>query len=305
MRRLAAAAVLFPVACAAEPAVVWHLQVDNDVVFGTDRWYSSGVRLYRSAPLEPASPAASFLRLASTTAQRLDFGLIQDVYTSDGNAAPGVPDRPNAARLLLSAARHDVSADALATLEADAGVSGPAAGGEQAQRLIHRFIPAPKTDWSVQVANRADVQLVGAWSRRLPLAAVPGALVVHAGAVAGTLQAFGHAGIEWRSDAPAVAANPLLRFAATPPLPRAGGGFSCFAGASVRAVGRNRLLERRDDDPAPEAAPEKRITRLAGGLAWSAPWAVVTFGVAQDSAEFAGQPERHRFGSLTISVPLD
>jgi hypothetical protein len=128
--------------------------------------------------------------------------------------------------------------------------------------------------------------------------------VVHAGAIAGTLVAFGHTGLEWRSDAPALAANPLLRFAATPPLPRAGGGVSWFAGTSYRAVGRNRLLERRDDDPIPQAPPEKRITRVAAGVAWSASWGAITLGLAQDTAEFVGQPERHRFGSLSVSFPL-
>lgn len=307
MRRAAAAAAaaLLPLACAAQPPVLWHLQVDNDVAFHKDRWYTSGIRLYRSAPLEAGSPAASILRLPATTAQRLDLGVIQDVYTSDPYAASGDPDRPNAARLMFSVARHDISADTLATLELDAGVSGPAAGGEEAQRLIHRIVPAPKTDWTVQVDDRADVQVAGAWSHRLAQQVLPGALVVHGGAVAGTLVAFGHAGLEWRSDAPAVAANPLLRFAATPPMPREGGGLSYFAGASIRAVGRNRLLERRADDPKPQAAAERRVSRLAAGAAWSASWGTVTLGLAQDSAEFEGQSEPQRFGSLTVSIPLD
>jgi len=308
VRRLAAAAAaagFLPLAGAAQPPVLWHLQVDNDVAFHKDRWYTSGVRLYRSAALGAGSPAASFLRLPATTAQRLDVGLIQDVYTSDPYAAPDAPDRPNAARLLASVARHDLSADTLATLELDAGVSGPSARGEQAQRLVHRLVPAPKTDWSVQVGDRADVQVAGAWSHRLAQGVVPGALVAHAGAVAGTLVAFGHAGLEWRSDAPAVAASPLLRFAATPPLAREGGGLSYFAGASLRAVGRNRLLERRADDPKPQAAAERRVSRLAAGAAWSASWGVVTLSLARDSAEFEGQPQSQRFGSLTVSIPLD
>ncbi len=288
MRRFAlAVAGLVPLACAAQ-SVAWRLEVENDVAFHTDRWYTSGVRLYRSAGLGPESPLASFLRLPATSAQRLDIGVVQDVYTSDPYAAPDAPDRPNAARLLFSAARHDLSADTLATLGIDAGVSGPAARGEQAQRLVHRIVPAPKTDWSVQVDNRSDVQVVGAWSHRIAQDAVPGAIVLHGGGVAGTLMVFGHAGI-----------------AATPLLPRAAGGFSFFAGASLRAVGRNRLLERRDDDPKPEAAAERRVTRLAAGVAWSGAWGAATLGLAQDSAEFVGQAEPHRFGALTVSFLLD
>jgi lipid A 3-O-deacylase len=301
---LAAAAMASGVATG-DPSVLWHAQVDNDVAFHTDRWYTSGVRIYRSAPLGESSPLAAFLRADSTREQRLDLGIVQEIYTGDGRADPAAPDRPNAGRLFLSVARHDISPDTLATVGIDAGVSGPAALGEQAQDLIHRIFPAPATDWSRQVANRADIQLVGTWSHRLGLDAIPGAVVVHGGAVAGTITAFGHAGIEWRTHGPAEMANPLLRFAATPPLPKSARGLALFAGASIRAIARNRLFERRDDDPRPEAAYERRVSRVAAGVGWTDDWGVVTLGLAQDSREFEGQHSPHRFGSLTLSIPID
>ncbi|HEX4944594.1 MAG TPA: lipid A deacylase LpxR family protein, partial [Usitatibacteraceae bacterium] len=272
---------------------------------GTDRWYTSGVRIYRSALLDEVSPFASFLRGCATREQRFDVGILHEVYTGDGRADPTAPDRPNAGRLLLSFARHDLSPDTLASLGIDAGVSGPAALGERVQEIIHRIAPAPHTDWTRQVDNRADVQVTGAWSRRLMADAIPGALVMHGGAAAGTITAFGHAGIEWRTDSPAEAANPLLRFAATPPMPRNARGLSLFAGASLRAIARNRVLGRRSDDPKPEAAREHRVSRVAAGLAWSEDWGVVTLGLAQDSREFDGQRSPHRFGSLTVSFPAD
>jgi hypothetical protein len=304
VRRAAAAlAVLAAGTAAGESPVLWHAQIDNDVAFHTDRWFTSGVRLYRSAALDPASPWAAFLRPAATREQRIDAGIVHEIYTGDGRADPAAADRPNAARLLFSIARHDISAHTLATYGLDAGVAGPAAKGEEVQDFIHRLFPAPKTDWTSQLGDRADVQFSAAWSHRLGLPAIPGALVVHGGGVAGTLTAFGHAGIEWRTGGPAEAANPLLRFAATPPLPARDLGLSLFAGASLRVVGRNRLLERREDDPKPEAPGERRVRRVAAGVAWSANWGVATLGLAQDSREFAGQPAPHRFGSLTLSLP--
>ena len=36
---------------AGESVPPWYLQLDNDVLFTTDRWYSSGVRLARSVAL--------------------------------------------------------------------------------------------------------------------------------------------------------------------------------------------------------------------------------------------------------------
>jgi len=291
-------------AALAAPPVLWYTQIDNDV-FHSDRWYTSGVRIYRSAAVDAASPGAAFLRLPGTGEQRLDAGLVHEIYTGDGRQDPALPDRPNAARLLFSLARHDISPDTLATLGVDAGVAGPSARGEQIQDFIHRFAPAPETDWTTQVGDRADVQAVAAWSHRLGMGALPGALVVHGGGVAGTLTTFGHAGIEWRSDAPAQAANALLRFAATPPLPRSCGGLTVFGGASVRFVARNRLLERRDDDPKPEAAAERRVSRVAAGLSWSQRWGALTLGMAQDSREFEGQRSPHRFGNLGLSILLD
>jgi len=306
VRALALAVAAFAgTAAAAEPPVLWHAQVDNDFFFDTDRWYSSGVRITRSTPLAADAPVAGFLRAPSAVTQRLDVGIIQEVYTADGHAVPSQPDRPNAARLQLSIARHDIAPDLLVTLGVDAGVSGPSALGEEVQDFFHRLVPAPETDWSRQVDDRADVQLAGAWSQQVGAGALPGALVLHGGAVLGTITTYAHAGVEWRSHGPAQAANPLLRFAATPPLARGVHGLAYFAGASVRVVGRNRLFDRRPDDPTPEVAWERRITRVAGGIGWSDTWGVITLGLAQDSREFAGQHSPHRFGSLTLAIPFD
>jgi hypothetical protein len=303
---LAAAAAAFAGAvAAAEPPVLWHTQIDNDFFFNTDRWYSSGVRIYRGTPLAEEVPLAGLLRAPSVRAQRLDVGIVQDVYTADGRADPSLPDRPNAARLLLSVARHDIAPDLLVTLGIDAGVSGPSALGEQVQDFFHRLFPAPHTDWSRQVSDRADVQVSGAWSQQLGAGTIPGAMVLHGGAVLGTITTFAHAGIEWRSSAPAQAANPLLRFAATPPLDRGARGLTWFAGASARVVGRNRLFDRKADDPTPQVSHERNVGRIAAGIGWSDTWGVATLGLAQDSREFAGQHSPHRFGSLTLAIPFD
>ena len=66
--RLAAGALLAAAsgAClAADPR--WYLQVDNDVAFATDRWYTSGVRIAREAG-------------------GLEIGVLQEVYTPEGLA---------------------------------------------------------------------------------------------------------------------------------------------------------------------------------------------------------------------------
>jgi len=94
----------------------------------------------------------------------------------------------------------------------------------------------------------------------------------------------------------------LLRFAATPELAANAQGWSAYAGASVRAVGRNELLSRNYDPSGGDLDRENVVTRIAGGIAWIATWGAVTFDVAQDSREFSQQRTPHRFGSLTVSV---
>ena len=84
MKRLCAAmfACLSLGACADDAA--WYLQLDNDVVFGTDRWYTSGVRLARVARHE---------------SHAIELGLLQEIYTPEAKRFTfGTVDRPPAAR---------------------------------------------------------------------------------------------------------------------------------------------------------------------------------------------------------------
>jgi hypothetical protein len=306
VKRLAAAslAAVLP-ALAAEPAVLWHTQIDNDVIVHTDRWYTSGVRITRSQAIGADSILAAW-RSGDGRRHRLDIGIVQEIYTPETErGAAGNFDRPYAGRLLASALLQEWGPGTLATLGVEAGVTGPASLARQSQDFFHRFIPSPQTDWSRQLANRADVQLVAARSAEFPFESMPGVVVVHGGGIIGSVTTFGHAGLEWRSRAGA-AANPLLRLAGTPPVPADGvRGLSFFAGASARAVLRDRLLERNADDPREGLSRERWVRRYAAGFAWPASWGTVTLGIAQDSREFASQRSPQPFGSLTLAIPFD
>ena len=190
MRRRALAGLALAVAGVAGAAgrdAAWYVQVDNDVVFTTDRWYTSGVRIAR---LE----------------RDFEWGLVQEIYTPDAKN-PRPVDRAPAGRLLASVAHHDRSAEVWCTLEAALGVRGPAALGRQSTDYIHRLIPAPAVDWSRQLENRLDAQLAFTRSEILGL----GLVKAHYGAVLGTQRAFAHAGIEIRAGANRSMASALLR----------------------------------------------------------------------------------------------
>ena len=287
MRRLVGAGLALLVLCDARAAedAQWYMQVDNDVAFTTDRWYTSGVRIARSH--------------RSGDAQRIEWGVVQEIYTPNTNRFNPV-DRPYVARLFLSGARHDYTADGHRTLELTAGVRGPSALGRQAQELVHRFIPAPDEDWSRQLPNRLDVQAIAVQSSDR---AIDGGSqlhgVLHYGAVLGTNVTLAHAGVEVRAGEPIE--FPALRFAATPPL-AATHGWSAFAGASGRWVLRNTLLAGSNDPTVSEVSRNPSVWRLAAGFAWTNAWGVMTFTLTQDSREFKTQQAMTRFGILALHL---
>jgi hypothetical protein len=283
VRRLAALilAATASMASAAHEVRRWYLQVDNDVAFGTDRWYTSGMRL-------------------ACVKRDLELAIVHEVYTPDAKHwSPGTIDRIPAARLLASAARHHRDPAFFQSIELSAGVRGPAALGRQSTEAIHHLFPAPEGDWSRQLENRFDAQLAIARSQ-----VFAEYLKAHVGAVAGNQIALAHAGIELRAGANVAMSSPLLRFAATPPfgVSDPAHGWDAYAGASIRAVGRNALLSRNYDPFGPPLERRRAIGRVVAGMAWSQAWGSVSFQLAQDSREFDGQSAPHRFGSLAMHL---
>jgi hypothetical protein len=273
---LAAALCAVALPAAAQGDAQWYLQVDNDVVFSTDRWYTSGLRLAR-------------------VKDGVEWGLVQEIYTPEAKRwHPGVSDRVPVGRLLLSAARHDVTPQVFQTIELMAGVRGPAAGGRRSTEVIHHLIPAPFVDWAREPANEFDGTLAAVRSQRV------GPVRVHYGAQLGTQVTFAHAGVEARVGN-VQSVGRLLRFAATPELARAEG-WSAYAGGGLRGVARNKLLAGNYDAGAPPLSRERAVTRLAAGVAWTGSWGAAPFDVAQDSREFAGQRAPLRFGSLALHL---
>ena len=266
----------------------WYFQHDNDVVFFTDRWFTSALRI---------------ARVAFHGEHEIELALHQDIFTPEAKTFElGRSDRAPAARLYFAVARHDRVPDRFITWEAALGVRGPAALGEEMTDAIHRIIAAREVDWSRQKPNRVEAQLTYARSDRYQR------LRLHHGVVAGTSLAFAHAGAEWRFGDLQVAdvASPVLRFAPTPPWDAGGRrGWTAFAGASWRHVARNRLIGDPYDPFSPHRLEHERgVARFAMGVTWLGAWGSLAFAVAQDSHEFRSQRTPHRFGSLTLHVPF-
>jgi len=266
----------------------WYVQIDNDVVFHTDRWYSSGVRIAR-------------------VANDVEWGVTQEIYTPDVQHSPeGAADRRPAARLLGTVAQHFRGEFAYQTVGAALGVRGPSALGRQTQDFVHRFVPSgARIDWSNQLPDEYDASVVWARTQRSDARSPMGeGLKIHFGSVLGNQQVFAHVGAEYRiGDAQARGlSSRLLRFAPTPPVADSGApaiGWSAFAGASVRGVARNELLVQDNDPAKPDLRLEHAVGRAVVGATYAARWGCVEFNVAADTREFKGQHAAHGFGSLT------
>jgi hypothetical protein len=270
--------------------VDWYLQIDNDVVFATDRWYTSGVRLAR-------------------VSRDIEWGFSQEIYTPDTRRTlPGQPDRSPAARLMLSVSHHFHGVSAFQTVGLAAGVRGPAALGRQSTEAVHHLIAAPEVDWSRQLPNEYDAQIVWTRTQRSDAKSPIGeGLKLHFGTVLGNQMLFGHLGVEFRvgSAASRGLSSPLLRFAPTPPLTDGGeraAGWSAYVGASARAVARNELLTRDYDPTLPDLKMRRGVARGVAGVTYAGKWGSLHFGVARETREFAGQNAGHRFGTLALHV---
>ena len=266
--------------CAAGEEARWYVRIDNDVAFGTDRWYTSGMRVAR-------------------VKEGLELAIVQEIYTPDANNwRPGMDDRAPAGRLLAAAAWHDWGTGYFQTIEFALGVRGPAALGRQVTTVIHHAISAPYVDWSRQIDNRFDAQLAFTRSQSVGTDRVK----IHAGATLGNEVTFAHAGFELRAGDPGLS-SAALRFAPTPPFAGASAaGWSAYAGASIRAVARNELISRNYDALGPQLEPRRGIARFAAGVMWTQGWGAVTLDLVQDAKEFDAQASAQRFGSLAIHV---
>jgi hypothetical protein len=293
LRRAAAlAAACAAMGAAADDAARWYLQVDNDAFFNTDRWYTSGLRLARVAPSGDHED---------------EWGLLQEIYTPEAKFANPI-DRPPAARLLGTYARHERSPGDWSTFEVDLGVTGPSARGEQAQKIAHSIVHAPRENWDLQRPDQLDGDIIYARSVAVPARPLGLGLVAHYGALAGNQLAFVHGGLELRYGHGAALDlfSSVMRYAATPPLPRGqpDGSWSVFAGISARAVLVNHLLDFQDGSTTPPLERKDVVGRLALGGTWAYRHVSVSFAVTQETKEFVGQHRNQNFGSLAVHVPF-
>ncbi len=297
------------------PSRILTLQVENDATAGTDRYYTSGLRLGYTTPTEAVPDAFARLGRALFGAgqQRLALGLSQLLFTpSDTQISPPDPrDRPYAGLLLGNLAMIHDTDRARSVLNLDLGVIGPGAAGRDVQNAFHRLLgQGPNEGWDSQLPNQPVVQLLASRIWRLPLASA-GPLEIDAlptlTAGVGTWRIYGLAGGEVRlgqglaSDFGAPLIPPGLNgwnaYNTTRPF-----AWYIFAGIDGQAVGFDETI---DGEPFRGTAHVSRIPfvgEFQAGLAVMAFGMRLSFTDVLRSHEFHGQQGGpFQYGSAAVS----
>jgi lipid A 3-O-deacylase len=195
---------LAPAAVPELPAREVQIFIENDMLAGTDRYYTNGIKLGIGASGSLVAqllklPADGLLRqIISLDASTPHFGLFlgQNLYTPRdiGIAAPQPGDRPWAAWLYLGGIAQVVRGETLHTVEFDIGVTGPAALGDPIQTGWHRLVGVGEPrGWHNQGPTEPAFML--SYLQKRKYGSAHGVeLVPHAGVTIGTVLTLARAG---------------------------------------------------------------------------------------------------------------
>lgn len=312
------------------PGVV-ALSIENDKVVGTDRNFTSGVRLsWLSAANDVpdwacrAAEAIPFL-LDPGGLFHIGFAAGHNIYTPADTSRSDliVGDRPYAAWLYAGLmfvsdtgpTRDRTATATLETLEIDIGVVGPSAQGEWVQNELHRLLGVdPANGWDNQLEDEPGIMIAyeRKWRNWRPLSesrfgtlgidAIP-----HVSASLGNVYTYAGIGgvVRLGQGLEVDYGPPRIR----PALPgsayfRNPERFSwyVFAGAEGRLVARDIFLDGNTFRDSHSVDKEPLVGEFQFGLAILLGGVRLSYTHVIRSREFEGQDEGHQFGALGMSV---
>jgi len=188
-----------------DPSNTFTVQIENDALNGTDRYYTSGLRLGWTSPTDslPAGLSRIGHAILGDGQQRIALDLSQTLFTPfDTQISPPDPtDRPYAGVLLGSASLIQDTDRTRSVLAVGLGMIGPAALGEETQNGFHTIIgDAQNKGWGFQIPDQPVIQFTAQRIWRLPLATggIEADVLPDLTAGAGTLEIYGLVGGQLR-----------------------------------------------------------------------------------------------------------
>lgn len=296
----------------------YGLLVENDKWSGTDRHYTSGLRVSRTSGETvaewPATAGRWIPGFADGGRYRWSASIGHSLFTPADIAAtaPLPGQRPYAGWLYATFGLSADAGDRLDAVEVSLGVVGTRAQGEYVQNNWHALIDvSPAQGWHNQLAS--EVAATVSYERTWRSAVAPSLLGLEAdllprlGATLGNVFVYADAGLMVRvgQDLRADYGPARIR-----PGPGAGTffnpgrafGWYVFAGAEGRAVGRNIFLDGSTFASGPRVERSDFVADLHAGLAVSIGAVRIAFTHVYRTREFEGQEEADQFDSLHLSV---
>lgn len=180
----------------------FQLIIENDMLSGTDRYYTSGIKLGFGVPFETLRdffkvPSKYVLDMFSDRDASHHFGLFvgQNLYTprNISIAAPQLNDRPWAAWMYLGGVAQRVRGNRMDTVELDIGMVGPPALGEPVQSNWHKVVGSPHpAGWDNQ--NPSELAFLISYLQKRKYGNASFEVVPHAGVTLGTVMSLARAG---------------------------------------------------------------------------------------------------------------
>lgn len=293
---------------------------ENDLLAGTDRYYTSGFLFaWRSPSYDPPDWLATVTGLGhgvifptgGTPRWGLAFG--QNIFTPADTQRrnPDPLDRPYAGWLYGAVNLASYTATQYGSIELQLGMVGPSALGEQTQNNVHDFLNIDRAlGWDAQLKDEPGVNVILARQWRyntdpvwddVSLGIVPSVT-----ASLGNVQTYASAGVMFRigNELMADFGPPRMRpsiSGSTFYQPDGRWGWYAFAGVEGRAVARDIFLDGNTWRDSRSVDREPLVGDATVGFALIMPFARLTIAYTARSREFETQRETAQYGSASLS----
>jgi len=306
---------------------------ENDVLAGTDRYYTNGILASLSTPYLAGDPQNRHMpgwrypvinRLpfvnnpVARRATSLSFGQLiftpEDVLTRELVA----DDRPYAGYLFGGIGFNGIIRNQLATWQFNVGVVGPASLARETSDFIHRlFGGTPAQGWENQLANEPVLEAIYETKWRVLAAQNESGfghdLIPHAGGRLGNVAVYVNGGAEYRLGwhlpenfgssgiRTGVAPNPVFTQDDDGKRGNMRPSLHFFGKVDGRLVLRDIFLDGNTFKASHSVDKENYVADLKAGIAWYFKRYKCSFSYTLRTREFKGQRVPHIFGSLSLA----